>query len=173
MNRITKKEILAMPVFKFAFRKKLYLSFLNHFLVQVNKGALVDHKTSLGLLIKEYCRYCGVSLGYRSVIHAFAWELLNESPELWNEEERQDNMTFLDSHMREFYPEYDHDQFDVGQLSTPQFLEFGFSMVEEELKGDTLSVFAFAMYISMKRWTEIEDFPMIDMEEFKDHFGVR
>ncbi|MFZ4798478.1 MAG: hypothetical protein ACOYMA_13355 [Bacteroidia bacterium] len=169
--KITKEEILAIPAFKLVFAKETFSPYLADFISDINKGREVDIQTILGLLIKEYCNYCGISKGDRTIFYDFAGELLQQHPALWNEEEKECGYSFIDNHYKDFYPEYDNalDEYDIAILEDWQYVLYGMEfLIGYDLNEEVRPGYSYAMFNFIKNYADIFD-EEIDIEQLEEN----
>ena len=97
----------------------------------INEGSKIPATKLIGLLLQQYIDYCGISLGRRTIFYDFAWSILEEHPELWYEQEKQNDFCVLANHFKEYIPGYNDsfDKFDVTVLNEGDYLVRGFNPV--------------------------------------------
>ena len=152
-KEITKEEILQIPIIQLVFSREEFKGYLDTFVEDVNKGKDMGVKKLLAILIEEYCKYCGISLGYRTVVFDFANTILSQHHELWSEEEKEDGFVYLFKNFKKFYPEYDDDldEYDVTCLENWQYIEYSLNLLmDNELGDESKLAFSYAFYIFVK-----------------------
>ncbi len=151
---VTKEDIFSIPVFKFTFESDKYKPILTDFLNLINRGSEIPNTEIIRALLSEYINNIGISKGYRTVFYDFAWAVLENSPELWNDKEKQSGASQLDVHITDYFPDFqESDNDDVAILTEDEYLDIGFDILEEgEMDNKLRSGFCYAMYVFIKRW---------------------
>ncbi|MBK8448709.1 MAG: hypothetical protein IPL42_01260 [Saprospiraceae bacterium] len=70
---------------------------------------------------------------YRTIVYDFAWSILEEHPELWYEQEKQNDFCVLANHFKEYIPGYNDsfEKFDVTVLNEAEYIIGGFNLLLE------------------------------------------
>ena len=123
LGDVYKRQLLSIPAFSKAFEYKEYKDFQSSFLQNINEGSKIPPKQLLISLLQKYIEFCGISLGYRTIVYDFAWSILLEHPELWYEQETQNGLCILADHFKEYIPGYNDsfDKFDVTVLNAVSY----------------------------------------------------
>ncbi|MBK6544602.1 MAG: hypothetical protein IPG12_04940 [Saprospiraceae bacterium] len=171
-NDITMDDLLSIPAFSKVFEYKKFKAIQNTFLHHINEGSKIPATKLIGLLLQQYIDYCGISLGRRTIFYDFAWSILEEHPELWYEQEKQNDFCVLANHFKEYIPGYNDsfDKFDVTVLNEGDYLVRGFNLLlENELEYDLKPAFSFAMF------TFFKNYQFLDLQELtesiEEHLG--
>ena len=151
-KEITNEEILQIPIINLIFSREEFKEYLDTFVKDVNKGKDMGVKKLLALLIEEYCKYCGISLGYRTIVFDFAYAILNQHHELWSEEDKEEGY-ILGFDFKKFYPEYDTvlDEYDITRLECWQYIVYSLNLlIDNELGDESKLAFSYAFYNFVK-----------------------
>lgn len=152
MNKINKELVLANPVLKRGFNSKLYNGLLSSFIEYANKGAEADKTSIIGYLLKRAFKYCGISKTYFTIYYDFAWAILEKTPEIWNDEEKENGFSDIGSHMN-LFPEYDNkfDSYDVATLNYGEVLIGSLNILKED-ETEHKDYFCYAIYVYFDYW---------------------
>jgi hypothetical protein len=144
---IDKENISANRLLELGFSRPMYAGHLDLFIEEVNKGAQADKALMIGYLIKQACKYCGISTGYRTAFYDLAWAVLQESPELWNEEENEEGISDLSAHY-DLYPDYknEFDEYDVASLNNGEYFVICMDLMRNE-RQEHPDYFCYAMFV--------------------------
>ncbi|MFZ1424929.1 MAG: hypothetical protein WAS55_13995 [Saprospiraceae bacterium] len=159
LNEITNEELLSITAFSKVFEYREFKAIQNSFLQHINEGSKIPPKQLLISLLQKYIEFCGISLGYRTIVYDFAWSILEEHPELWYEQEKQDDFCVLANHFKEYIPGYNDsfDKFDVTVLNEGDYLVRGFNILREDIiEPDLKSAYSYAMFTFFKNGDFIE-----------------
>lgn len=162
---IQKINIISIPIFKLAFETNRYQNHLDLYTELVNNGSKIPTTEIIKILLQEYIKNIGISLSHRTIYFDFAWAVLENSPELWNEEEKVSGFCQLTNHIHEYFSDYeDAINDDVTILDTGEYFSIGWGLLNDEINQSPLKeAFSYAMYIFFKNW----DYPeWEDLAEF-------
>jgi len=151
-KEITKEEILQIPIIGLVFSREEFKGYLETFVEDVNKGKYIDVEKLLAIMIEEYSKYCGISLGYRTVVFDYAYAILDQHHELWSEEEKEKGY-ILALDFKKFYPEYDNalDEYDITRLECWQYIVYSLNLlIDNELGDESKLAFSYAFYNFVK-----------------------
>lgn len=144
---ITKENITANRLLELGFSRPMYAGQLDLFIDEANKGSKAEKTAIIGYLIKQACKYCGISAGYRTAFFDLAWAVLQDSPELWNDEEKENDLSDLSAHY-DLYPEYNNefDKYDVSTLNNGEYFVICMDLMINE-QHEHLDYFCYAMFV--------------------------
>jgi hypothetical protein len=156
VEQVTVKHVMKNKIMKLGFKSPLYAPYLDEFIQLINLGAQKDPLEVMRELIKLYERYCEVSYGLRTVFFDFAWAVLDDNPQFWNEEEKENGFSDLAAHMTEIYPELDPKTLNKDVASMEYGMYFINAMdlcfkapLEDQVKPN----FCYAMLKFFDRWS--------------------
>ncbi|MBK8483167.1 MAG: hypothetical protein IPL31_02115 [Saprospiraceae bacterium] len=158
-------ELLSIPAFSKVFEYNEYKTIQVAYLQYINEGSKIPPKQLLISLLQKYIEFCGISLGYRTIVYDFAWSILEEHPDLWYEDERESGFCVLAHHFKEYIPGYNtsFEKFDVTVMNEAEYIIGGFNLLlENELEYDLKPAFSFAMF------TFFKNYEVIDMQELTE-----
>jgi hypothetical protein len=149
---ITKENITANRLLELGFSRLKYAGYLDLFIQEANKGNKAEKTDIIGQLIKQACKYCGISAGYRTAFYDLAWAVLQVNPDLWNEEEKEYGVSNLSAHY-DLYPEYndEFDEYDVSTLNNGEYFVICMDLISNE-KQEHLDYFCYAMFVFFELW---------------------
>jgi len=156
LTEITQADIRSNKVLKLCFSRVMYKDKLESFLTAVNEGAKTDPATILRELLVLYEYYCEVSLGYRTVYFDFAWAVLENNPQFWTQNEKENKLSDLPVHIDHFYPENSgkHKEYDVATLNYGEYFVIGMNIISGKRIGEKVRpMFCYAMYLFFKQWS--------------------
>ncbi|MBK8955215.1 MAG: hypothetical protein IPM34_06635 [Saprospiraceae bacterium] len=157
---VTAKDILSIPAFKMVFELKKFEHRLAHFVEWTNKGGQLSASHVIKLLLQEYLKYRGISMGRRTVCYDFAWAVLEISPELWSNDEKQSGFCIMGDHLTDYFPDYiESPDDDVAILNVGEYVSGAFNILDEDIDQDDLrAAFSYAMYVFMNSqdWDDLD-----------------
>lgn len=147
--KISKETVNSNPFIKQLLTAPEYTSQAAQILNDTITGSELDRKCIIAHLLKLACAYCGISLGYRTLLYDFAWAVLNHTPEYWSPQEIENEMSDLSSRIGEFYTEYhgELDQYDVTTMSVDEYLDTAIEFLECEATERDRPILCLGLYM--------------------------
>lgn len=153
---ITADQVMKNKILKLGFTCRLYAPYLDEFTEAVNMGAQLDPFEVMREMVIIYEKFGGISMGIRTVALDFAWAVMDENPQYWTDEERQNGYSDFPSHLDRIHPELDsktHNH-DVATMEYGEYFIAGMDFcflwpLEERLRPH----FCHAMFRFFNRWS--------------------
>ena len=155
-GQVTVEKVLKNKIMRVGFKSTLYSPYLQQFTDLVNSGMSKDPMEVLRDMMVVYSRYIHVSRGMRTVAFDFAWAVLDQNPQFWNEEEKSNGFSNLPSHQFQIYPELDSEakNADIATLEYGEYFVYAMDLCFiRGLEDSCKNSFCYSMYRFFERWS--------------------